>query len=129
MVLTSGGDINPALPGLQNLDRQTRGAAKTEKSDSLTLLYPGNAQAAKADDPGAQQGSHMHVVQTLRDRKRKVGAHQRILRVATIDGISGECRVIAQVLHAVLTVPAIPIDAANPGDADAASQRQRCGSA
>jgi hypothetical protein len=29
----------------------------------------------------------------------------------------------------VLTVPAIPIDAANPGDADAASQRQLCRSA
>ena len=62
----------------------------------------------------------MHIVQTLRERKREVGARQCILGVASIDRVSSKRRVVAQILHAVVAVPAIPIDAADPGDADAA---------
>jgi hypothetical protein len=45
-----------------------------------------------------------------------------------MDGVSGKRGVIAQILHVVAAEPAIPIYAANPGDANTAPQRQlrRC---
>ena len=47
-------------------------AAKAKKSHPVTLLHAGHPQAAKADNPGAQQRSHMDVIQAGRQRKAEI---------------------------------------------------------
>lgn len=71
----------------------------------------------------------MCVIQARGQRKNEVCAHENILGVATIHGISGENRLVAEILHAVMAVPAIAIDAAHPGNADARSHWQLLGRA
>ena len=71
----------------------------------------------------------MCVIQARGQRKYEVCACENILGIATIHGISGENRLVAEILHAVMAVPAIAIDAAHPGNADTRSQRQFLGRA
>src|SRR5450755_411764 len=66
----------------------------------------------------------MHVIQAGRQRKGEVGADEGILGITSIHRISGEHRLIAQILHSVLTVPAITVYATHPGDANPRSERQ-----
>jgi hypothetical protein len=42
------------MPRVQNFDYEMCGSAETEKPDSFSLFYAGNAEAAKSDNPGAQ---------------------------------------------------------------------------
>ena len=72
MGFASGDNIDFAFPGLQNGNRQAGRAAKAKKSDPLARFNAGNAQAAKADDAGAQQGSDVHVIQTIRQGKGEI---------------------------------------------------------
>jgi hypothetical protein len=71
----------------------------------------------------------MCVIQARGQRKSEVRAHKNILGIATIHGVTGEDRVVAEILHAVMAVPAIAIDAAHPGNADARSHWQLQGRA
>jgi hypothetical protein len=109
---------------LQNGDGQTRGAAEAKKSNPLTGRNAGYPQAAKADDAGAKQGSDVDVIQTSGQRKREICARQRILGVASIHRVSRKDRLIAEIFHPVVTVPAIAVYAANPGHTGTGSQRQ-----
>jgi hypothetical protein len=109
---------------LQNGDGQTRGAAKAKKSNSLTGRNAGHAQAAKADNTSAKQGSDVNVIQAGGQREGEVCARQGVLGVASIDRISRKDRPIAEIFHPVAAVPAIAIDTANPGDTGTGSQRQ-----
>jgi hypothetical protein len=129
MGFTSGRNIDVAFPGLQYGNRQTCGAPKAKKTNSFAMLNAGDTQAAKSDNAGTQQGSDMDVIQAGGQRESKVGARKGILRVSTVHRISSKCRVITQVFHAVVAVPAITIDTAHPGDTDACSQRQVWGCA
>ena len=70
----------------------------------------------------------MHVVQTSRQGKYEVRADKGILGIASIDGIAGESRAIAQIFHVVIAVPAIAVHASQPRNADTRSERElRCG--
>src|ERR1035438_7527885 len=66
----------------------------------------------------------MHVIEPGRQRKCEVRAHEGIFGIATIHGISGEGRVIAEILHSMTAVPAFAIYATHPGNTDSRSQRQ-----
>jgi hypothetical protein len=48
-------DIDFAVPGTENLQGECRGAAIAEETDARAALDAGYAQAAEADDAGAQQ--------------------------------------------------------------------------
>ncbi len=93
------------------------------------MLNAGYTQAAKSDNAGTQQGSNVDVIQPGGQRESEVGTCERIFCVSAVHRISSKCRVITQVLHAVVAVPAITIDTAHPGDTDACSQRQLWGCA
>ena len=71
----------------------------------------------------------MYVIQTSGQRESEIGAHEDILGIASIHRVSRKGGPIAQVFHAVMTVPAIAIDAAHPGNADPRSERQLRGRA
>jgi hypothetical protein len=114
---------------MQDGNSQTRRATKPKEPDSLSRLDSRNSQAAKADDTGAQQRSNVCVIQARRQPKYEVCACENILGVATIHHITGENRLVAEILKAVMAVPAIAIDAAHPGNADARSHWQLWGRA
>jgi hypothetical protein len=71
----------------------------------------------------------MYVIQPSGQRKGEIGAHEDILGIASIHRVSGEGGPIAQIFHVVMTVPAIAIDTAHPGNADPRSERQLRGRA
>jgi hypothetical protein len=54
----------------------------------------------------------------------KVAARHGILRISTIDCVSGEDRRIAQILESTTTVRTISINTAHPGNARACADRQ-----
>jgi hypothetical protein len=60
----------------------------------------------------------MCVIQVWGQRECKVRAHKDVFGIATVYTVSGENRLVAKILHAVMAVPAIAIDAAHPGNAD-----------
>ena len=71
----------------------------------------------------------MCVIEAGEQLKNEVRARKNILGVAAIHGVTGEDRVVAEILHAVIAVPAIAVDAAHPGNADARSHWQFVGRA
>jgi hypothetical protein len=71
----------------------------------------------------------MYVIQARGKRKSEVCARQNIFGIAAIHGVSGKDRLVAEILHAVMAVPAVAIDATHPGNADTRSQRQLLGRA
>ena len=51
----AGDDVDLAIPGLQDGDGERGGAAEAEEADAVAGLDLGDAQAAEADDAGAEQ--------------------------------------------------------------------------
>jgi len=70
----------------------------------------------------------VQVIEFWRELKNEIVASSRILRIAAIDGVSGEDWGIAKILEAATAIGAISIDSANPGDADSCTERQFRGS-
>jgi len=66
----------------------------------------------------------MQIIQRVGKGKYKVGPGKCILGISTVYGVAGEGGRIAQVFQAVLTIPALPINAANPGNTNAGAQRK-----
>jgi hypothetical protein len=65
---------------MQHRNRQVRRGAEAEQADALARLHSRDAQAAEADDAGAQQRRGVEVVQRVRERIDEVGAGQRVFR-------------------------------------------------
>ena len=55
MRFAAGNHVDLAVPMLQDLDGEARGAAKAEEADAFAGLDAGHAQAAEADDARAEQ--------------------------------------------------------------------------
>ena len=66
----------------------------------------------------------MQIIEGRRKRKYEIRACERILGVAPIDGVSGEGWEVAKILQILSTIPALPIDSANPGDTHPGPNRQ-----
>src|SRR5580700_1509087 len=92
-------DVDLAAPGMQNRNRQMRRCAKSEQSNAVARLNAGYSQTAKPNDAGAEKRRGVEVVQFRRQFKYKVAARRGILRIAAIDGVSGEDRRIAEVFE------------------------------
>ena len=121
-------DIDLALPRVQDFNRQVRRRAEAEQSDALARLHFSHAQAAKADDPRAQQRRGSQIIKRVRQRKHEVGARGSVFGVAAVHGVSGERGRVAEVFFVMAAVPAGAIRAADPRHANARTQRQfrRC---
>src|SRR5712692_8964900 len=96
-----------------------RGGAEAGQADTVTLLDAGDAEAAEADDSGAQQRGGVEVVQSRWNWKNKIGAGQGVFGVAPVDGVTGKAWGVAEVLLAAPAVGAGAIGASDPGNADA----------
>ncbi len=104
---------------MKNSNGERGGAAEAEEADALAALDARDAQAAEADDPGAKQRRGDDGLEACGKRVDEIGAHRGELGVAAVDGVAGEDGMVAEVLHVVAAEPAIAVDAADPGDADA----------
>jgi len=96
-----------------------RGGAEPEEADALAFFDAGDAEAAKADDSGAQERSGVEIIEGGGDWKDKIGASQRVFGVASVDCVAGKGWRVAKVLFATPAVRASAIGAAEPGNPDA----------
>ncbi len=69
--------------------------------------------------PAHNRRRRVHVIERLRNRINVIGWSDHILGVAAIDVISGEERVLAQILRAAQAVLACLIGPVQPGQSDA----------
>jgi hypothetical protein len=99
---------------MQDRNRKVRGCTKAKKSDAVAAFNPCHAQAAEADDSGAQKRCGVQIVELWRQLENEIIARARVLRITAIDGISGEGRSIAKIFHSTTAVRAISVDPANP---------------
>jgi hypothetical protein len=76
------------------------------------------AEAAEADDAGAEKRSDVGVVEGVGQWVDKVGADDGVLGVASVDGVAGEGGVVAEVFFLAEAEGAGAVGAADPGDAD-----------
>ncbi len=104
---------------LEDLDGLAGGGSEAEEADALAWLSAGDAEAAEADDAGAEQRRDVGVVEPGRKREGEVGTDEGVLGVATVDGVAGEDRVVAEVLFVAAAEEAGAVGAADPGDSDA----------
>jgi len=109
------------------MDCEMSGGAEAEKPDALALFDTCHAERAESDDASAEQRSGMEIVQLRRNRKTKVGTGERVFGIASVHGIAGKRREVAQVFHIAATVGAGAVDAAEPGNTDAATFRYVAG--
>ena len=91
---------------------------RAEAVDAEPLGVARHAQAAVADQPGAQQRRRLGVAVAAGERKAVAGVGDRVLGVAAVDLVAGEAGVRAQVLLARPAVAASAAGPAEPGHAD-----------
>src|SRR5579863_2796084 len=120
--LVAGDNVDFAIPGAKDLQGDGGGAAVSEEADALTALNASHTQAAEPDDAGTEQRRHVDGVEAFGNRVGEIGADGGVLGVAAIDGVAGEDGMIAEVLHLVGAIPAVAVDAADPGDAGACAE-------
>jgi len=68
----------------------------------------------------------MQVIEIHRKRKDKIGARERIFRIASGYGVSREDRRITKILQTAPAVQTIPIDTSDPGDTHACTKPEVC---
>ena len=109
---------------MEHLDGEMRRGSKPEKAHPLSGLCARDTQAAKSNDARTEQRGSVEIIEFGWKRKYEIGARQRILRIAAIDGIAGKSRRIAEILVALAAVPARSVGSAEPGDTHTGSERQ-----
>jgi hypothetical protein len=66
----------------------------------------------------------MKIVESGRKRENEVVPGKCVLSVAAVDRVSSEGRCIAEIFGAVGAIPAVAVDAADPGDSDPGADRR-----
>src|SRR5271166_1613548 len=120
----SRGNVYIAFPGAQNRDGKMRRRAETEQPDSLAMLYACDPKTAKTDDAGAQKRRGMQIVERLGKGKYEINTGGGIFGIASVHGVSSEGGGIAKVFHAMPAIPAVPVNAADPGNTNACPNRK-----
>jgi len=113
------GDVDLAVPMAEDFDGLACGRAKAKEADALARLSASDAEAAEADDAGAEKRSNFSVVESFGERVGEVGAGEDVFSVASIDGVAGEGGVVAEVLFVAETEGTGAVSSADPGDTDA----------
>jgi hypothetical protein len=106
-----------------------RGGTETKQAHPLSGLDAGDTQTAKTDDAGTQEGSSMPIIEGFGKGVYEISPSDRKLGIAPVHGITGKGWRIAKVFQVVLTVPAAPFDAADPGNSHPAADRKGQGGA
>ena len=112
-------DVDLAIPGFEHFDGEVRGGAKAEEADAVAGGNFRDAQAAEADDAGAEQRGEVDGGGFFGKRDEEVGAGDGVFRIAAVDGVAGVGGVVAEILAVLAAERAGAVDAAEPGDAGA----------
>ena len=119
-----GGNIDFAIPGVQDGDGQVGGRAEAEKADALPWLDAGYAEASETDDAGTQQRRGIQIAEGLRQRVDEVCASEGVLGIASVNRVAGVRRGIAEVFLASLAIGAGSVDASQPRYSDPGAGRE-----
>ena len=127
MRLAASRDIDLAVPGLQNCDREVGGGSEAEQANAFAWFDSSNTQAAKTDDAGAEQRSRVQIIEGFREGENEVGASESILAVSASYCVTGEGGGLAEIFETLLTVSAGAVGSTEPGNADPRTERKiRC---
>ncbi len=96
-----------------------RRCAESEEAHAIARLDAGDAQAAEADNAGAQQGGGMQIVKTRGQGEHEIRSCQGKLGEPAIDRVAREGGRIAEVFESPGAVRAGSVDAADPRNAHA----------
>src|SRR3984885_1895086 len=128
VIFPASGDIDLAVPIFEDLNGLRGRGSKAKETDRVTGLGVGDAEAAKADDAGAEERGSLGIFEGVRERVDEVGANQGVLSVASVDGVASKGWVVAEIFFVVEAESAGAGGPADPGDPDACSFRElgRC---
>src|SRR5262249_20950706 len=113
---THEGEDRAALVTRQLRD-DVGGGAEAVEAEAPRIARP--AQRAIADEAGAHERRRFHVAVAAADREAVARIRDRVAGIAAVDLISGEARLLAQVLAAAAAELANAASEAEPGHADA----------
>ena len=88
----AGHDVDAGAAGQRHLGREVGRAAEAVDAEPAPVGQVGPQQGAVADDAGAEQRCHLHVVERLGQRVGVVLVHHGVRRVAAVDVPAGEAR-------------------------------------
>ena len=91
------GSINGHVPVQRHLNRHVRCSAKTIKSEPPARLDPRKTQRAEADNPRAEERRGLLIWKPFGDFVDEVFGRDDVLRVAAVDRVSCERRVVAKI--------------------------------
>ena len=114
--------MDRGAPVDRDLGGEVGRAAEAVHPEAATVGHRGALEGAVPDDPGAQEGRRLLVVERIGQRVRVGLVDDRELRVAPVVVPPGEARGHAQVLVPSSAEPAGTAGVAEPRDADAIAQ-------
>src|SRR5260370_24080585 len=114
----------PVPRHLNGYVRRRAEAIEAQPSASLQLAM---AETTESDDPSAQQRRCLLIGKLVRNRVDEILRRDYILGVASVDGIAGELRMLAQVLFTGATIFATAVGTIQPRNADARPKRVSSG--
>src|SRR6185437_9699291 len=123
MPLASRRDVHFAFPGMQHCYSQMRRRAEAEQSHALAWFDAGHAQAAEADNAGAEQRRGVNIVEACGQRENEIPARECVFGVAAVDGVAGKRGRIAKIFLTSAAIRAGAVDSADPGDTHSRSKR------
>src|SRR5437762_8190592 len=103
------------------LERQMRRSTGSIEPETRVGVSAAQTIRTVADHTRAKQRSRIFVRKILGNRMRKIFANHGMLTIASIDVVSGELRVIAEILKPVAAVATNAISRVQPGNAHAIS--------
>ena len=115
----AGRDVDFALPVTQDFYGLAGGGAEAEEADTFSGLGSGDTKAAEADDSGTEEWGCIGVLEGGGEWVGEVGADEGVLGVTSVDGVTGEGEVVAEIFFAASAEGAGAVGASDPGDADA----------
>ena len=121
----AGGDVDFAVPGFEDVDGEVRRGAEAEEADTIAGGDFGHAQAAEADDAGAEQRGEVGGGLIFGERDEEVGASDGVFGIAAVDGVAGVGGMVAEIFAVLAAEGAGAIDATEPGDSGAVADADR----
>jgi hypothetical protein len=112
------------FPVERDLNGQVSCGAETIETKFTAGLDAREAKRAKSDYSSAQQWGGLLIRETLRNRVDEIFRRDNILGVSAIDGVPGECGVVAQILVSGAAIFASAIGVMQPGDSQPGAWRK-----
>src|SRR5581483_500095 len=118
MRLATSRNIYFTFPGVENRNSKMRGCAEAKETYAISRFNTGHSQTTETNNTGAEQRSGVQVIEGGRQRKAKILSGGGVFGIAAIDSIASEGWRIAEIFQTATAIPAGPVNAPDPGDAN-----------